>query len=81
MASGLLRPRGGEDSLQRAFQTVQFYGGYSVLGLRCRITASVRRPAHQFGAVVDAATEARDQDTSGFVETGLPSPDLAGFMK
>ena len=32
-------------------------------------------------AVVDAATEARDQYTSGFVETGLPSPDLAGFMK
>ena len=29
------------------------------------------RPAHQFGAVVDAATEARDQDTSGFVETGF----------
>ena len=32
-------------------------------------------------AVVDAATEARDQGTFGFVETVLPSLDLAGSMK
>lgn len=39
------RPRGGEDHLQRAFHTVQFHGGYSGPVLRCRVTASVRRPA------------------------------------
>ena len=32
-------------------------------------------------AVVDAAMEARDQGTFGFVETVLPSLDLAGSMK
>ena len=43
------RPRGGEDHLQRTFHTVQFHGGYSGPVLRCRVTASVRRPAYQFG--------------------------------
>jgi len=43
------RPRGGEDHLQRAFHTVQFHGGYSGPVLRYRVTASVRRPAYQFG--------------------------------
>lgn len=84
------RPRGGEDHLQRTFHTVQFHGGYSGPVLRCRVTASVRRLAYQFGtaiyrsamqAVVDAATEARDQGTFGFVETVLPSLDPAGSMK
>ena len=89
------QPRGGEDHLQRAFHTVQFHGGYSGPVLRCRVTASVRRPASgvrlislataiyrsAMQAVVDAATEARDQGTFGFVETVLPSLDPAGSMK
>ena len=46
---------------------------------RISLATAIYRSAMQ--AVVDAATEARDQGTFGFVKTGLPSPDLAGFMK
>jgi len=46
---------------------------------RISLATGIYRYAMQ--AVVDAATEARDHGTFGFVETGLPSPDLAAFMK
>lgn len=43
------------------------------------LATAIYRSAMQ--AVVDAATEARDQGTFGFVETVLPSLDPAGSMK